>query len=640
MFTVELYDHAFVPVRHTVDLRVNRYRWAAAGGPESCELFGACAEDDADDALNWLRYWVVVRNTDGDEVWWGYVESVETTRGETSVGRSMAEIANKVAVLYSYNNANGDTVQGVTDWAEDDWSQGRYGVFELRSSATDILPSAAETRRDLVLGDRSDPTRTIGSGGSATLTLICRGLWSLLGGEYYANADGYAGNDVDSDAQVAIGWQLTDNVIGFHQEYIWDMDARIHTLPNGTRLAVTGAVNSRNNQTFVIEGNVDPAAYSVTADTIFFDPADDVFDSGGGLDIFPVDALIEVSGSLSNDKYMFIAEVDDPDHFEIRGTTVALESAGATITISQGSGLKTDKQLKLELPNNSITMTAIGLKATTSFTVTGDWTIYEVEIEAAAIGGPSDNLLVEFYDDSSGDPGSLQATATLTNAEAPTGLTRVSLDLDSPMAVATGNTYHIVIERSGSYAPAAFWTIGVDEDVGYAGSFRLWDGSSWVSRSPNASLCFALWGHEETTTQIDAMLTSASVPSIAEIVWDSSNVLTREYREGERRIRAEIEDLLALGTSTNRRLLATVSPSRSILIHQAALPSYLDWVWTSDHRIITPHGTPADEGRLPAGRWLTDAVTGESMFVEAAEYDAGSGRVSIEIAEDRSPWDV
>lgn len=230
MFTVELYSDSFEPVRHGIELRPLRYRSVAVGGPESCEIEGICSADDALDALNWLRYWVTVRNPQGDPVWWGYVESVNVTQGLTAIGRSIEELANKVAVLYSYKDPDGNTNQGLTDWAEDAWSQARYGLHELKSPATDLIPSAADIRRDLVLGARSAPPAVAEGAAQAPVTLICRGLWTLYRNQYYAQSNGYGGHDVDATTEIAVGWQLADDTIGFHQDGIYDIERRIHTL--------------------------------------------------------------------------------------------------------------------------------------------------------------------------------------------------------------------------------------------------------------------------------------------------------------------------------------------------------------------------------------------------------------------------
>ncbi len=73
----------------------------------------------------------MVRDSEAEPVWWGYVESVEVQLEEVMVRVSLADLANQVQVQYDFlspDNRVGD--RSLTEAAVDLRSQAEYGIKE------------------------------------------------------------------------------------------------------------------------------------------------------------------------------------------------------------------------------------------------------------------------------------------------------------------------------------------------------------------------------------------------------------------------------------------------------------------------------------------------------------------------------
>lgn len=142
-----------------------------------------------------LRYGVEIYDSQGD-LWQGYVSAVKIQRGAMTLGLSLDDMANKVAVAYSYI-APGDNTTGyrkTTTWVEDADSIATYGTKQLLVSASGLTDEAAEARRATELGLRKYPVSmpTFGAYGFlegnalTTVTIECRGWFYTLDWKHYS----------------------------------------------------------------------------------------------------------------------------------------------------------------------------------------------------------------------------------------------------------------------------------------------------------------------------------------------------------------------------------------------------------------------------------------------------------------------
>lgn len=147
--------------------------------------------------LETLRYGVKIYSATDPAVWLGLVEGVNVYDGENRVGLSLRDMANRVAVAYSYVEPGTSTVgvRKTTAWANDTASQGEFGVKEYLHSSDGTTDAGAVQLRDTFLADHALPVaaRTYAGGlgmeaGEITASIECIGWIMTLGWEYYADS--------------------------------------------------------------------------------------------------------------------------------------------------------------------------------------------------------------------------------------------------------------------------------------------------------------------------------------------------------------------------------------------------------------------------------------------------------------------
>jgi hypothetical protein len=180
-----------------LEFKVNSLRWHVWGGPRSGSITAYGDEKALGDLFSKLRSPVEIYDEVGRACWWGYVSTVRLRIGALEVAVSLDEMANKVAVAYSYIMPGTQTVgvRKTTAWAEDTNSESVYGTKEFISSASGLTDAVAEAKRDVLLALRKLPQSSAavqgggvsysGAEASMSATLECRGWWETLGWRYY-----------------------------------------------------------------------------------------------------------------------------------------------------------------------------------------------------------------------------------------------------------------------------------------------------------------------------------------------------------------------------------------------------------------------------------------------------------------------
>lgn len=219
--------------------------------------------------------------------------------------------------------------------------------------------------------------------------------------------------------------------------------------------------------------------------------------------------------------------------------------------------------------------------------------------------GAADSVTVELCENNSGTPGAVLAAKTINSAYISDSLTWTQFVLTSTANLSAGTSYWIVIRRTGSVNAGAYYEVAVDESLHGAGTFRLYNGSSWTGRSPDADLTFMVLGVEESTKQIAAMLgAGAGGQFLTGVkVTADSGLNARLHRDGSRNARVEVEELLRLGQAGGKRLLGRVDAGRRALITAVPPESSADVSIGEDGRIEHLDGRPLALSEQPAGRW-------------------------------------
>jgi len=227
----------------------------------------------------------------------------------------------------------------------------------------------------------------------------------------------------------------------------------------------------------------------------------------------------------------------------------------------------------------------------------GGWRAETAAACLRRVGVPTDNFRVELCADASGVPGSVLTSGLISGANLAPDLTWTKFALSPFPALATGSTVWLVLSRSGQSDAVNHFRVQVDEGLGYAGgALRVWNGSGWVARTPDADLHFGVGGGQETTRQITALAASSVGGQFLQGVRmeTGSGVYSSPFQDGSRTALQVISRLLAAGTWTGLQLSAVVTPQRWLRV--MALPEQ-PTVW------LAPDGTLQDgTGRVVSVR--------------------------------------
>ncbi len=160
-----------------------------------------------------------------------------------------------------------------------------------------------------------------------------------------------------------------------------------------------------------------------------------------------------------------------------------------------------------------------------------------------------------------------------------------------------------------------------------------------------------------TTTQISDIIaafnTGGSWLNATAQIDNASGITANEYRDGLNTCLAEIEALLAKGTTSDKRLLAEVKLDRVVRVYQEPTSAATtDYFITSDGRLFYTNGMAVEPHTCPVGIWvrlqdiipdtadLTRVANPSPFFVDRSEYNVRDGSLRLEPKSQKSVWDV
>lgn len=291
--------------------------------------------------------------------------------------------------------------------------------------------------------------------------------------------------------------------------------------------------------------------------------------------------------------------------------------------------------------------------AAQAFDVSSAINLQQIEIYAAKVGSPADNLKVSICENPDDlNPGTELDSATVAGSALSTTAGWITFTLSSPLALTAGVSYFLKISRSGSQDASNYYTLTADGLQGYgAGPFVVYDGSDWAAGSVDAPFRLYTNALVETTQQIKSLIASYGQFLRTVQIEDASGISTESYRDGDSDVRYEIEKMLDLGTTNNRRLLAVVNPDRTVRIYEQRASTTSPYFITSKGVIFDPYGGVVDPGDTPAGVWMrpkdilpSNSSAGlaglQAFFVEQVEYDVQQGRLQYRASNLSNPFDL
>ena len=653
-------DDNLVPINPRLIIEPERWADAAPGGPHSASIRVSGPYQAIRELFQWLGHRLFISSGQVPDAWHGMISAIDLTLGPVQYRLDLDDVANRIQILYTYEDVNGETVITQTDWATHQPSINRYGYRELRQSESDLDDAQADALLVRVLDALALPHASIDvdKSSESTAMLYGEGLWNTLANRYYSNTVGrieYTGNS-GTEQPLALGF--TTDAIGFTVDRnIYEHDTKFAEFETGLQFVVAG---TSNDGTYTAAGGssaTEQDAY--TADTIYFEGADDIKDYALGLEWIRTGEYAKVIGSSSNSGFHLISSANDGHVTTREGITgtIAGESSGPSITIEQGGTIAVEQGVaSYEVPGTAApgaTVYAYGYKIAQAFYNESGaaFTLARIGIRIRKVGEPTADVVVRLYGNNAGVPGSLIESATIDVADIGTSSAWEWATFANTTTLATGTAYWIVIETSdGAVDAENYFRVGINEEAGYeSGPFIVHDGSGYVARSPAADLEFKVWGEVETTEQIETIITDAGQFIDSVSIRTDSGISSNQYRDGLSKVKDEVESLLNSGTSAGGRLNATVTTDATVVVESADQPTAPLYVLGNDGVLRHRIGAAVGPGKTVAGEWVEiddapggtdDMVVTNILYVSSSEYDAISGRLRLQASGTPDPWAV
>jgi hypothetical protein len=642
-----------VRIQTTIKLEVERFSFDfERGGPSSCFISATGEQAALDGMRNWLGGYIKVFNDNGTPVYWGKLDSVSVIKNGQRRTFTLSDVRNRIRCLYTFTDGEGVTYPLATDWAEDADSIANYGIFEEQRSVGETTEAIAEETRDRVLADLAQPSKgfTIASQDNSA-TLRCMSLFESYEQVYANRPEGREVYMGEASIEHMIGWGHTSDAIGFADKAMHLVNGgtrigekkEISTLQEGDQFLVSGSAsnNGVKNLFLPVEGKFEEYTFGDVA----FNGIDDIDQPSGRLGFIRKGVFIHITGSEFNDGYHL---TDNPgrEHTttDQNVTGDILTENGLPVTIRQGETLRISEEITTEIPGATITMTHVGVKIMYTFTVTSSvsWNIAEFWIMVRRQGTPIDNLQVDIHNAPLGVLGAVIDSATLTGASLPKKMSWVKWYFGNDVTFSPGNTYAFVVSRTGANSNQDFYYLGIDENLGHAGTLGLWNGSAWVTRPQGqGSVPFQIWGYEYTTTQLYKLLLANNQYFTGILMNASSTIVSRLYRDGMSLVSYEIEQLMNPGSEA-QRIKVRVSPEWHLIVEPVPVWGQAKYILRG-RQLLNRNGHPLEQGVLPVGEWCI--VEGEqdidAFMIGFLEYTASSNEITeIRAVDAPDPWNL
>lgn len=596
-FTVRLYKSGYASssVALPRDLRLLPRRWSASdrGGMKTATVDAAGTKEELASLASWLGDHIEIMNGVGDCVWWGIVWDIEISLGSMQLSLTMDNVYNRIRVIYPHVLGDGSLESATTDWVEDADSVRRYGTRELVYGLPEAFTGSADIVRDRLLDQYKTPAPIISAGAKSDLgaTLTGVGMWQRAATVYYNNPAGLI-EYTDQSGTSVIGMFIQSNTISFGAD-----------TPGG-----------EEDEMYIASGNFDPLAVD---DTI----------TVSGADAPP-------SGEHDNNDTYTVTSRDASNQLGV-SSTLTPDTAGPTVKISYGDNISYDN-------------IAVSFIPTVSFTCT------HLSVCVRRVGTPSDSFRIGLYPDSAGVPGAfLNYNETLGSALF-SELTWTEFAFSTPVSLVAGTKYWIGMRRTGIENLGNGYEVAIDEGLGYSGGTAIfYNGSAWVTRSPDADVPFRVIGEIDSSEQISKAITAA--PDFGDaVVQVASDIPIRQYiaEEEQRTLMDEVTEMLDAGMADGSRLVLTVSREGSVIVDvpPTLVEGRATAVLGADGKLHYGNGALQPPGNLIYGQYIEIedlfllqgmgalAARGSTVYIQESEYDATNDVLSVQAGGALDPW--
>ena len=222
------------------------------------------------------------------------------------------------------------------------------------------------------------------------------------------------------------------------------------------------------------------------------------------------------------------------------------------------------------------------------------WDIKKIAIRIRKEGAPVDDVQLYLMSDSGVDtPSAILATATVIGgADIPESMTRVEFTFPTAYTAAISTTYWIAVTRSGGADSTNYYVVEANEDLGADGIFRIYDGSAWNTREPDADMPYWVYGEDETSDQITDIVTEKA-EFVKNITIESSGVFTNQFRNDYPVAWDEYALHMDNGTDNDLRYTGELDIDRNLdIFEEPSVATTSDPIIGADGVLCTPTGTP------------------------------------------------
>lgn len=636
-------DNYFAPPPPELTFVCRRYRSSVFGGPTSAEIAVSGPEHALWATLEWLRRPVKLRNGAGVVVWSGYIQEIELQIGTRLIGLSLEKMANRVRVAYAERAAHTGLERKTSVAVEDAASIARYGIKEALASMGVSTQARAEAKAAEILGKTKLPVALQTFSGDAkelTATFYAAGWIDTLRWRYYQRTSTRVALEGKSTGLMQpIGWQLESADIVFSRNAgITDFQARLGGLASGVKIQVAGSARPENNVEFTVVRPTTDERKTYTATTIHFDPSDDIFDNAKGFGFVRNNAIVRISGSLSNNGIFEIDGIMNAGYVTVSGGAIVTEGTGRSVTIEQGHEIGvTPVPLDSLTTAGTRTITLIGYRLAQSFVASFGGDVGQIGIVVGKFGEPADALRVSLCADTAGAPGTILGSVEIAGNDLVQDAewTWFKFTASRPVVV-SGATYWLLVERTGANSPDHYYNVATTNTE--RGVCLAHNGITWVTNPTKKYLPYQVWQAEETTVQLRKIIADAGQFITATTIAVNSGIFDNPEAEGDVTAYDLIETLFDAGIEGGGSFVLQINHDRvARLSAKPAKPveSEAPRIYTLDGQVLTPGGTQySAEGELPVGEWVAIERTPRHLnlspvYVEAAEFDAERGTITI-----------
>lgn len=553
-------DRSFLfPVQFKgIELVVESYSFETIGGPKDATITAYGTTEALWELLGWLRHEIIIKTTDQHRsAWWGCITEVKVSVGALTFGVSLEAMANKVRVIYTANDVTGEgAVRYTTPWTSHDESQLLYGVKEWQESASNVSEQFAEAMRDTILNLRNLPQAVVEQGGAVTATIYCKGWFDLFDWRYWEDSSGLEVFEPDYlDAASGVErfepdyFDRLSGIEAYVPDYIDELGgAEVHDPgeldDNGQPTEIAQDIGNTEDDKRIAQSLMIASAQpfrvrSLTLDLrwVYGQPTD-----GGGLEVQLWQGAGEEPVTLLRSAVVFPTTNAYTTHI-IPFTSIDLQPGTKYWIVMQRPSyfyqqpryaVRCDAsksyprgklyvhgeyyqdtygvywyhganmpdmvfQLGGEEVRQTQTIGAVagqqGVMQGFRITQADGYKVYSITAEVQRIGNPLDSLVMAIWQ------GETPTTQLAWSYVTPTDSMAPVTAYFNPVHLYPDTPYWLVIGRFNAATISSVSHFAVDVDAsmnkGYArGDLRIWTGSAWVARVPDAQLGFQVGGDD------------------------------------------------------------------------------------------------------------------------------------------------